>query len=663
MAQSGNSAWSSFGRDTVGKARRHFLTRTATDDAAQLLRRSSVPALNQDYLNAEGHSPGARSRTTARESLSQHYDGSRDRTRPEPPREDAIGFWQRRKSSQSPSQHVPRKSERPPPKGESVLRPVGGTDKLDTISGVFVPTTLNVFSILMFIRFGFILGQSGLLGMLAMLLAAYAINLFTTLSISAVASNGTVRGGGAYYLISRSLGPEFGGSIGIISYLGFVFNTGMNAVGLVDCFVYNFGAEEGIWSNWLPEGGWWSYLWSTIVVLLCVAVCLAGSAIFARASNGLLLVLIVSIISIPFSAIVRQPFKHNHGSQVTEFTGLSLHTLKQNLLPHLTRGAAGSQIKGRETYSDLFGILFPATGGIFAGASMSGDLKNPSKSIPRGTLSGILLTFVFYALVILAMAASITRQSMYKNVNVIQDVNLSEVIILLGEVATSLFSVLMGIVGPAKQLQAIARDGIFPGVKIFGQGTQKSDEPILAILLTWALAQITILFDINSIASLVTMSYLMMSFSLHLACLLLKLSSAPNFRPSFHYFNQWTAFAGAILSIASMFFVDEKAAAGCIVVLTFIFLIIHYTTPPKPWGSDVTSGLVYHQVRKYLLRLKTEHVKYWRPQILLFVNDPRRGHKLIQFANSLKKGGLVSLLKTACQSLADLDSSSSATLS
>jgi len=104
------------------------------------------------------------------------------------------------------------------PKIGSFPRPVGGSEKLGTISGVFVPTSLNVLSILMFIRFGFILGQSGVVGMMAMMVVAYLINLVTTMSISAVASNGTVRGGGAYYLISRSLGPEFGGSIGIVFY-------------------------------------------------------------------------------------------------------------------------------------------------------------------------------------------------------------------------------------------------------------------------------------------------------------------------------------------------------------------------------------------------------------------------------------------------------------
>jgi len=126
---------------------------------------------------------------------------------------------------------------------------------------------------------------------------------------------------------------------------------------------------------------------------------------------------------------------------------------------------------------------------------------------------------------------------------------------------------------------------------------------------------------------------------MNLACFFLKISSAPNFRPSFHFFNWQTALLGTIVSGAAMFFVDGLYAAGCVAILIVIFLIIHYTSPPKSWG-DVSQSLIYHQVRKYLLRLKQEHVKFWRPQILLFVNDPRRQYKLIQFCNSMKKGAL-----------------------
>jgi potassium/chloride transporter 9 len=345
---------------------------------------------------------------------------------------------------------------------------------------------------------------------MGMLVAAYAINLITTFSLSAIASNGTVRGGGAYYLISRSLGPEFGGSIGVVFYLGFVFNTGLNAVGLIDCITLNFGKSTGNWANVLPESQWYLYLWSTLVLLFCTAICLAGSSIFARASNGLLIILLLATLSIPLSVLIVSPFENRKLG--IEYTGLSVKTFLGNLKPQLTKGAAGSQLKGKETFQDLFGILFPATGGIFAGASMSGDLKNPSKSIPKGTLYGLGTTFVLYTLVILATASTITRVSFNRNTNVIQDTNFSGLVILAGEFASSFFSTLMGVIGSAKLLQALARDNLLPGFGIFGQGTKNGDEPTYAIIITYLVAQITMLCDLNQIASFVTMTYLVSAF-------------------------------------------------------------------------------------------------------------------------------------------------------
>jgi len=360
------------------RTRSNFATRTARDDKERLHRRSfaqhSPPADEQTPLLFDGVSS---------EPL---QDGAATDVQETDSFWGSMTSWARRLFSRhiklSP-QHGKRqslsKSSRPRP--GAFPRPVGGVDKLGTFAGVFVPVTLNVLSILMFLRFGFILGQAGLIGMMALLVVAYAINFLTTMSISAIATNGTVRGGGPYYMLSvspplcllyllsiffrsRTLGPEFGGSIGIVFFLGSVFSTSLNAVGLVDCLTDNFGTREGAMSQWLPQSYWWQFLWATLVLLACTTVCLAGSGIFARASNGLLLILLVAIISIPLSAAVREPFVDIRERIV--FTGISMDTLRQNLLPNFTKGASGSAIKGHENIADLFGILFPATGGILA---------------------------------------------------------------------------------------------------------------------------------------------------------------------------------------------------------------------------------------------------------------------------------------------------------
>lgn len=370
-------------RRAPSRTHSNFLARTASDSAAQLARRSSIiqpspspreageedPLLGYGADGAGGSPSGPldQLREVSSQAIHRASDFVASSIRQITISGGGGGGDATHGGAQvafEPSGGIVGKNRHTKAKSGAYPRPAGGGSKLGTFAGVFVPTSLNVLSILMFLRFGFILGQSGVLGMMGMLIACYAINLLTTLSISAIATNGTVRGGGAYYLISRSLGPEFGGSIGIVFYLGFVFNTGMNAVGLIDCIIENFGSKSGTWSQWMPEGFWWQYLWATIVLVVCTAICLAGSGLFARASNGLLVILLIATFSIPLSTFMQNPFVNSKAG--IEYTGLRIHTFMDNLMPRFTKGAAGSQIKGRETFQDLFGILFPATGGIFA---------------------------------------------------------------------------------------------------------------------------------------------------------------------------------------------------------------------------------------------------------------------------------------------------------
>ena len=303
-----------------------------------------------------------------------------------------------------------------------------------------------------------------------------------------------MKGGGAYYLISRSLGPEFGGSIGILFYLAQVLNTALNVVGLIDCIMLNT-------SDLLPATFWWKYLIQTIALTACTCLCLAGSGLFAKASNALLVILFSAILSIPLSALFMPSFENSDLG--IYFTGASLATLSSNMLPHRN----STKYKGFMTFRELFGILFPATSGIFAGASLSGDLRHPSKSIPMGTLWAMFTTFVAYFIVVLSLASSITHVSFLVDSNVIQHTNLWAPIILAGECAVTLFSALMGIIGSAKLMQALARDDLLPGLHLFGHGTEGGDEPILAICLTYAVAQVAMLANLNQIATFISMGY------------------------------------------------------------------------------------------------------------------------------------------------------------
>ncbi|RCK57366.1 Vacuolar cation-chloride cotransporter 1 [Candida viswanathii] len=517
---------------------------------------------------------------------------------------------------------------------------------LGTFEGVFLPTSLNVLSILMFLRFGFIIGQMGILGTLFLLVLSYTIDVLTTLSISAISTNGTVKGGGAYYMISRSLGPEFGGAIGIIFVIGQILNSSLNVVGFIEPLLVNFG-YGGDMANLLPVSYLWLVLYSTILLAICTGVAMVGSLLVSKTALFLFIILTISTVSIPISTLFVKPYYPLAPPyQNILYTGLSWKTLTENLYPHFTSGAAGSVLPPgqKETFTDLFGIFFPATAGILAGASMLGELKNPSKSIPRGTLRGLLVTFFLYISVIVSMGAAIPRELLYVDIKVIQTVNMSDIIIILGEFSTSLFSVIMGIVGAATMINAIADDKIIPGLSVFTTSKksikEKKKAQIYSIIATWFIAQLFLFADINQIATFITMAFLMTFIVTNIACFLLKVGSAPNFRPSFRYFSSRTAFTGALVCLIAMFIVDGLSATLVIFCLTFLILTIHYLTPPSKFG-DISQLLIYHQVRKYLLRLKLEmSVKYWRPQILLLCDDPRSCWNLIGFCNHLKKGGL-----------------------
>jgi solute carrier family 12 (potassium/chloride transporters), member 9 len=165
-------------------------------------------------------------------------------------------------------------------------------------------------------------------------------------------------------------------------------------------------------------------MYASLMLLVVTIISLVGSKAFSRASGLLFLILIVSSISIPLSSFLVKPFtEQNRSGANIAYTGLSLESLKENLWPKFTSGAAGSSNPLRaESIASVFGVFFPATAGIFAGASMSGDLKNPSVSIPRGTLGGMGLTFFIYLAVIFAMASTVTRNTLYADISVMQDV-------------------------------------------------------------------------------------------------------------------------------------------------------------------------------------------------------------------------------------------------
>lgn len=514
---------------------------------------------------------------------------------------------------------------------------LGGDFKLGTVLGVFLPCLFSILGVILFLRLGFIVGQAGIWLTLVMYLMAYTILVTTVTSISAISTNGHIRGGGAYFMISRVLGPEFGGSIGVIFYLSDILSASMYIIGFVEVLVENFGVEHGKLYNILPDSDWWIFGYGVMLVAICVLISLIGSQAFTKIFMLFVLVLLATLLTIYISYIFQTPF--SDPETLTYFTGFNLTTFNNNSGPSYTIDPeTGNQLN----FQLVFGILFPSCTGVLAGSNMSGDLKNPSHSIPRGTFSALLTTGMIYVTYTIFTGFTVLRITLQENLSFLEEISLSREMIIIGILVCSWASGLQSILGASRVLQAIARDNLLPFTSWLGYGTKKKDEPRVAIIFS-TLIIICVLFggNLNAVAPVASVCYLLVYGGVNFACFLLDIAGAPNFRPTWQYFHWSIALFGVVSCIGGMFLINSLYAIVAILFMTMIFGMIYWWAPQKSWG-DVSQALIYHQVRKYLLRLdsRKDHVKFWRPQILLLINNPRSSYPLVEFTNDLKKGGL-----------------------
>ncbi|CAF3397965.1 unnamed protein product [Rotaria sp. Silwood1] len=295
-------------------------------------------------------------------------------------------------------------------------------------------------------------------------------------------------------------------------------------------------------------------------------------------------------------------------------------------------------------FATVFGVLFSSITGLLAGANMSGELKQPSRSIPSGSISAILFVFLIFTTETLLMAATTDRYTLLNNYLFLQDINIWQPFVIIGIISAVFSACLSGLIGASRILEALSIDEIFgPILHWVRVGTTRRGNPMAAVFFTFILVELTLLIgSMNKIARVVTIFFLLAYFAVNLSCLALDLASAPNFRPTFKYFSWHTALIGAIGSITMCFIVSAEFASIAIGILIGLIAMLHLRDFPRAsWGS-ISQALIFHQVRKYLLLLdpRKEHVKFWRPQMLLLVSNPRSSINLIDFVNDMKKGGL-----------------------
>lgn len=483
--------------------------------------------------------------------------------------------------------------------------PTQSTGRFGMFAGVFTPNILTILGIILFLRIGWVVGQTGLWGALFIVILANAISLLTGLSLSSIATSMQVKAGGNYYLISRTLGLEIGGAIGIPLYLSQAISVAFYIIGFTEA-LYTLEAVQ----QFDPR------LISTIVALLFGVISYVGADFALKIQFFILAVLVAAIASF---------FMGGWG----------------DFQPLMTEGA----FTDGTTFWIAFAVFFPAVTGIEVGVSMSGDLKNPSRDIPRGTILSIIVTAIIYILVVIWFATHLSAETLINENMAMQAISIFPPLILAGVWASTLSSALGSILAAPRTLQAIALDRVVPTWMAHQMGSPT--EPRAAVLLSTVIALVVIwMGDLNLVAPIISMFFLNTYGMVNLIAGIENLVGNPSFRPRFRI--HWTlSILGAVGCYGAMFLINTPATLVALFLSYGLYFGLQRRQLERTWG-DVRSGVLFALARNILLRLETVdiHIRNWRPNIIVFTGQPHNRGALVEMANWLTQGrGIVTFFQ------------------
>ncbi|KAF3363400.1 putative bumetanide-sensitive Na-K-Cl [Chlamydiales bacterium STE3] len=463
-----------------------------------------------------------------------------------------------------------------------------------TFMGVFVPSILMVFGVIIFLRMGWIVGQGLSTAFLIITLSTF-IAFVTTLSMASISTNIEVGKGGVYYLLSRSLGIEIGSAIGIPLYL-------KQCLSIAFCVI---GFAESL-HDLIPA-------WSITSIGIGTLFSLTLLAYFSL--NGALRVQLFI-----FAAIV--------ASLISFFMG------GKEMLP------PGEPMLMPEPFQKIgfwtiFAIFFPAMTGIESSVSLSGDLRDPGRSLPLGTLSALLVAYVIYMAISVFLSQNVPFELLIGNPFIMQAIAKVPALIILGIWGATISSALGGLLGAPRTLQALAEDGVVP--KFFGRNFGVSQEPRIATLTTCLIALCGVYFgSVNLIAPLLTMICLICYAVLNFSAGLETLMDNPSWRPRFRI--HWSiSLFGAALCLMAMMMIDPGYAILASFLVAFIYIIATRRKLRNSW-DDIREGILLFISRFaiYRLALSESISKSWRPNFLVFARNNEGA--LLHFSQAITQG-------------------------
>ncbi len=480
-----------------------------------------------------------------------------------------------------------------PPEEKSVIPEV--KDGLGTFGGVFTPSILTILGVIMYLRFGWVVGNVGLLGTLLIVTLSTAITFLTALSIASIATDQRVRGGGAYYMISRSLGIESGGAIGIPLYLAQALSVALYTVGFAESVVEVF-----------PELNFKLVGFVTTILVTMLALLSAKTAI--KAQYFIMFGIGLSLLSLLFG-------------KPMEPTDIELW---------------GTSQRNSEPFWVVFAVFFPAVTGIMAGVNMSGDLRDPGRSIPLGTFAAVGAGYIIYMGLPIILAMRADSSTLIADPLIMRKISYWGDAILIGVWGATLSSALGSILGAPRVLQALARDRVLPKwMNALGKGSGEDDTPRVGTIVTLGLALAAVYFgNLNLIAPVLTMFFLTTYGVLNITAGIERLLGSPSFRPKFkvHWF---FSIVGALGCIAVMFLINTTATIVAFVFVLIIYFWLERRELESTWG-DVRRGIWMAITRAGLLRIRMEEdSKTWRPNPLVLSGAPTKRWHLIDLASSI----------------------------
>ncbi|KAM7014806.1 solute carrier family 12 member 1 [Tautogolabrus adspersus] len=542
---------------------------------------------------------------------------------------------------------------------ESAIPSTKGAVKFGWIRGVLVRCMLNIWGVMLFIRVSWIFGQAGWgLGIVIIALSC-VVTTVTGLSMSAICTNGVVRGGGAYYLISRSLGPEFGGSIGLIFAFANALAVAMYVVGFAETVVDLLKEFDSIMVDPLND----IRIIGCITVVLLLGISLAGMEWEAKAQIVLLIILLVAIVNVFVGTFI--PATESKKSQ--GFFNYNSKIFLENFTPDFRDG---------ESFFSVFAIFFPAATGILAGANISGDLRDAQAAIPKGTLLAILITGITYLGVALCVSATVVRDAtgnitdaitsamqcngsvacelgydfsscaeercnygLMNNFQVMTMVSGFGPLIIAGTFSATLSSALASLVSAPKVFQALCQDNIYTALHFFAKGVGKNNEPIRGYILTFIISVAFILIgNLNTIAPIISNFFLASYALINFSCFHASYAKSPGWRPGYKFYNMWLSLLGALLCCAVMFVINWWAALLTYAIEILLYIYVTVKKPDVNWGSS-TQAVTFVSAVSNALSLSgvDDHVKNFRPQILALTGSARTRPALLDLAHSFSK--------------------------